>query len=179
MKRTLTLCLALLIAGCSSRAEQAAVHTPTAVRVQSATSGPAMPSIETNGMVATKDEMRLSFKVAGVIKAIYVEEGQTVKQGQKLAQIELTEIDAQVAQARALREQSERDLARGERLYADEVISLEQLQDLRTQASLQKAQLAGAEFNREYSVITAPHDGVVLRKLSQERELVPAGQPVL
>jgi membrane fusion protein, multidrug efflux system len=179
MKTMLLLCGALVIAGCTSHTKQASVHTPTAVRVQSATSGPATPAIETNGIVATKDEMRLSFKVAGVIKAISVEEGQAVKQGQKLAEIELTEIDAQVAQARALQEKSERDLARGERLYADEVISLEQLQDLRTQASLQKAQLAGAEFNRGYSVITAPHDGVVLRKLSQERELVPAGQPVL
>jgi len=70
--KTLTLCAVLLIAGCSSHAEQAAVRTPTAVRVQNATSGPATPTIETNGMVATKDEMRLSFKVAGVIKAIYV-----------------------------------------------------------------------------------------------------------
>jgi len=134
MKTTLMLCAALVIAGCTSHAEQAAIHTPTAVRVQNATSGPATPSIETSGIVATKDEMRLSFKVAGVIKAIPVEAGQAVKQGQKLAEIELTEVDAQVAQARALQEKSERDLARGERLYADEVISLEQLQDLRTQA---------------------------------------------
>ncbi|MGH8310034.1 MAG: efflux RND transporter periplasmic adaptor subunit, partial [Steroidobacteraceae bacterium] len=68
---------------------------------------------------------------------------------------------------------------RGERLHADQVISLEQLQDLRTQAALQRAQLATAQFNRGYSVITAPGAGVVLRKLSEERELVPAGQPVL
>jgi multidrug efflux system membrane fusion protein len=59
------------------------------------------------------------------------------------------------------------------------VISLEQLQDLRTQASLQKAQLRSVEFNRGYSLIAAPQDGVVLRKLSQERELVPAAQVVL
>jgi RND family efflux transporter MFP subunit len=96
-----------------------------------------------------------------------------------LAEIELTEIDAQVAQMRALAEKAQRDLDRGERLYADQVISLEQLQDLRTQASLQQAQLRGVEFNRGYSVIAAPQDGVVLRKLSQERELVPAGQAVL
>jgi multidrug efflux system membrane fusion protein len=123
--------------------------------------------------------MRLSFKVGGVIRKIYVEEGQAVRKGQRLAEIELTEIDAQVAQIGALAEKARRDLDRGERLYADQVISLEQLQDLRTQASLQKAQLRGIEFNRGYSVIAAPQDGVVLRKLSQERELVPAAQAVL
>jgi membrane fusion protein, multidrug efflux system len=166
------------LVGCSSRATAVAVEA-TPVRVEKATSGPAAPTISSNGIVGSKDEMRLSFKVGGVIKAISVEEGHAVRAGQKLAEIEPTEINAQVEQARALEQKAERDLARGERLYADEVISLEQLQDLRTQAALQKAQLSSAEFNRGYSVITAPYDGVVLRKLSQEREQVPAGQPVL
>ena len=173
-----SIALTVLLAACSSHSQEV-TRQATPVRVQDATSGPATAAIETNGFVATKDELRLSFKVTGVVKAIQVEEGQAVKQGQRLAQIELAEIDAQVEQASALSDKAQRDLARGERLYADEVISLEQLQDLRTQASLQKAQLAGAQFNRGYAVITAPQDGVILRKLSQVRELIPAGQPVL
>jgi membrane fusion protein, multidrug efflux system len=169
---------AAALTGCSSRAaESTAHHTP--VHVATATVGPAAPAILTNGVVANKDEMRLSFKVAGVIRSIHVEEGQTVHAGERLAEIEQTEINAQLEQARALAEKAQRDLARGERLYADEVISLEQLQDLRTVAATARAQLQGVQFNRGYSVITAPADGVVLRKLAQERELVPAGQAVL
>ena len=169
---------AAALSGCSaSTAETPPHHTP--VRVAAATEGPATPAIQTNGVVANKDELRLSFKVAGVIKAIHVEEGHTVHAGERLAEIEQTEIDAQLEQARALAEKAQRDLARGERLYADEVISLEQLQDLRTVAATARAQLQGVQFNRGYSVITAPADGVVLRKLAQVRELVPAGQAVL
>jgi len=146
---------ALALAGCSSpAAESAAHHTP--VHVAAATSGPAMPAILTNGVVANKDELRLSFKVAGVIKSIHVDEGQAVHAGERLAQIEQTEIDAQLEQARALAEKAQRDLARGERLFADEVITLEQLQDLRTAAATARAQLQGVQFNRGYSVITAP-----------------------
>ena len=173
------LSFAVTAAGCSSHASSDVTPPATPVHVQQATTGPAMPPIATQGVVATKDELRLSFKVAGVIRTIYVEEGQTVHQGQQLAAIELTEIDAQLAQARALAQKAERDLARGERLYADQVISLEQLQDLRTQADLQKARLRGVAFDRGYSVITAPGDGVVLRKLAQERELVSAGHAIL
>jgi membrane fusion protein, multidrug efflux system len=114
-----------------------------------------------------------------VIRAIHVQEGQSVQKGQRLAEIELTEINSQVEQARELAEKAKRDLERGERLYADQVISLEQLQDLRTQAALQQAQLKSARFNQGYSVITAPVDAIVLRKLAEERELTPAGQPVL
>ena len=166
------------LSGCSSSAAESAPHH-TPVHVAAAAEGPATPAILTHGVVANKDELRLSFKVAGVIRAIHVEEGQTVHAGERLAEIEQTEIDAQLAQARALAEKAQRDLARGERLYADEVISLEQLQDLRTVAATAHAQLQGVQFNRGYSVISAPADGVVLRKLAQERELVPAGQAVL
>ena len=48
------------------------------------------------------------------------------------------------------------------------------LQDLRTQAAMAAASYKSAQFNQGYSVIIAPHDGVVLRKLVEERELVPA-----
>jgi RND family efflux transporter MFP subunit len=117
--------------------------------------------------------------MGGVVRRIHVQEGDAVKRGQRLAEIELTEVDAQVEQARQMAEKAARDLKRGENLYADQVISLEQLQDLRTQAAVASAAYKSAQFNMGYSVITAPRDGVVLRKLVEERELVPAGTPVL
>jgi multidrug efflux system membrane fusion protein len=172
------LVLAALLAGCG--AEQAPVTPkPTPVRTGSASHGPAVPPIDTNGIVVTKHELRLSFKVGGVVKRIHVQEGDVVKKGQRLAEIELTEVGAQVEQAQQLADKAARDLKRGENLYADQVISLEQLQDLRTQAAMADAQARSAQFNLGYSVITAPRDGRVLRKLVEERELVPPGTPVL
>jgi len=170
--------IAALLLGCG-RNDAAEPAKPTPVRISRASTGPAVPPIDTNGIVATKHEMRLSFKMGGVVRRIHVQEGDVVKQGQRLADIELTEVEAQVEQAKQLAEKAARDLKRGENLYADQVISLEQLQDLRTQAALAEAQFKSARFNQGYSVITAPRDGVVLRKLVEERELVPAGTPVL
>src|SRR5262245_13448230 len=170
--------VAVLLAACGAPSAETAAR-PTPVRVQPATTGPATPLIATNGTVATKDEMRLSFKAGGIIKSIRVHEGDQLKKGDTLAEIELTEVNAAVEQAKQMADKAQRDLDRGERLFSDQVISLEQLQDLRTQASVSRAQLRSAEFNRGYSVITAPHDGVVLRKLAEEREVVPAGTPIL
>jgi RND family efflux transporter MFP subunit len=170
--------LAALLAGCGKTATPAAAQ-PTPVRIQHASNGPAVPPIDTNGIVVTKHEMRLSFKMGGVVRRIYVQEGDVVKKGQRLAEIELTEVGAQVEQVRQLADKAERDLKRGENLYADQVISLEQLQDLRTQAAMAGAQYKSAQFNLGYSVITAPRDGMVMRKLAEEREVVPAGAPVL
>ncbi len=124
--------------------------------------GPAAPSIRTNGLLANEDEIRLAFKVGGVIRRLSVTEGDQVRKGLKLAEIEQAEIDAQVEQAAQAHEKARRDVERGERLYADKVISLEQLQDLKTQLAVNEAALNSAKFTWSYAAIIAPHDGTVL-----------------
>jgi len=151
----------------------------TSVRAAEATAGPAAASIEANGLIGARDEMRLSFKTGGIVRRIAVQEGEAVRKGALLAELELTEIQAQAEQALQMAEKARRDLERGERLYADQVISLESLQNLRTQAAIANAARDAARFNLGYSRIVAPRDGVVLRKLVEERELVPPGQPVV
>lgn len=167
-----------ILAACGD-ADEVEPVAPTPVRVAQAVEGPAAPSIRTNGLLANRDEMRLAFKVGGVIRRLVVSEGERVRKGQRLAEIEQTEINAQVEQARQASEKGKRDLARGERLHADKVISLEQLQDLRTQAAMAQAGLESAEFNWNYAAIIAPRDATVLRRLAEERELVAAGNPIL
>jgi membrane fusion protein, multidrug efflux system len=179
MNRTIAfLLVSAWLAGCGRNDVPEPVK-PTPVRTGQASTGPAVPPIDTNGIVVTKHEMRLSFKMGGLVRRIHVQEGDVVKKGARLAEIELTEVGAQVEQARQLAEKAARDLRRGENLYADQVISLEQLQDLRTQAALADASFKSAQFNLGHSTITAPRDGTVLRKLVEERELVAAGTPVL
>ena len=172
------LALTLLAAACQ-RGTPPAVAPATPVRVAAATRGPAHPLVETHGVVAHRDELRLAFKVGGVIRHFAVDTGDAVRRGQRLAAIDLTEIEAQLAQAGELDAKAARDLERGEGLHADQVLSLEQLQNLRTQRGVAAAQLRAARFNRSYATIVAPADGVVLQRLAEEHELVPAGQPVL
>lgn len=167
------------VTACDSTAEDQQPVELARVRIAPAVAGPAAPAIRTNGLLVNEDEIRLSFKVGGVIRRLSVSEGEQVRKGQKLAEIEQAEIDAQVEQAAQAYEKARRDLERGERLYADKVISLEQLQDLRTQLAVNEAALDSAKFNWSYAAIVAPHDGTVLRRLAEERELVQAGNPIL
>lgn len=175
---TTLLVSAALLGACTQTIETEQVRV-TPVRITSAVTGPAAPTIRTNGMLVNKDELRLSFKVGGVVSRINVQEGQRVKRGQRLAEIEQAEINAQVEQARQVADKAQRDVVRAERLYADRLISLGQLEDLKTQAAVSKAALESAEFNWGYATIVAPQDGTILRRQVQERELVAAGSPVL
>jgi membrane fusion protein, multidrug efflux system len=167
-----------LLAACAPSAEVAVV-APTPVRIAVVSEGPAQPPIEATGVVAARDELRLSFKAGGVVQRVAVREGDAVRKGQLLAQLDPTEITAQVSQAQQLADKAERDLVRGTALQADQVIPLEQLQNLQTQAEVTRSQLRTARFNQQFVTITAPADGVVLRRLIEERELAAPSQVVL
>lgn len=179
-RATMSMLLALaLLTGCSEPAPQVTPDTTAPVTVTAATTGPAAPPILAHGLLANQDEMQLSFKVGGIISELPVKEGEQVKRGQRLARIEQTEVEASVEQARQGHDQARRDLQRGERLYTDQVITLEQLEGLRTQEAVAAASLRAARFNQGHATITAPMDGTVLRRLAEERELIGAGMPVV
>ena len=169
----------LILPGCGRGTSSTVAAHATPVAVALASAGPDRAALNLHGVIASRDELRLSFKVGGVIAHIDVEAGDSVHAGQLLAEIEPTEVDAQQAQAQELDAKAARDLARGEKLQADEVLSLEQLQNLRTQRQLAAAQLRSAQFNRRHARIVAPGDGVVLVRQAAAHELVAPGQPVL
>lgn len=181
LRPTLIAALTFALAAC---ADSNGAINPEAERVlpvalATATPGPAAPPIRTTAVLAHKDEMRLAFKVGGVIAQVAVDEGARVQAGQVLARLEMAEIGSQVEQTRQLLAKAERDLERGERLYKEQVIALEALQDLRTQRDIARQNVKAMAFNREYAEIVAPSDGVVLRKLAMARETVAPGTPVL
>ncbi|MCB9287390.1 MAG: efflux RND transporter periplasmic adaptor subunit [Lewinellaceae bacterium] len=159
------------------------------------------------GKLALREEARLSFKTGGIIKRIYVDEGQSVRQGQVLAELALDEISAQTQQARLGEQQAEinvenaklalrlaeRDYENARGLYQDSVATLEQLQNAEVQLdnarnqlkaaqkglAMQGEQVEVASFNLRYSKITAPSNGTILKKLAEANELTGPGTPVL
>lgn len=134
--------------------------------------------IYASGLLFSETEAVLSFKIGGVIQKTFVEEGDAVKKGQLLARLDLTEINAQVIQAKNRVEKSERDLARVKNLYADSVATLENLQDLSTSLNLAKEELRIAAFNQRFAEIKAVSNGSIVRKMKNQGELVSAGMPV-
>jgi len=135
-------------------------------------------AIVASGLVASSEEARLSFKIGGVIQKIYVTEGQKVHKGQVLALLNMTEIDAQVSQAKYSVEKSERDFKRVQNMFKDTAATLEQMQNATTGFDVAKQNLQIAQFNRSYAQITSPIDGAVIKKMANEGELTGPGSPI-
>ena len=169
----------LVAAGCGNGPDPDPAKTAAPVRVAAVETVPAAESLRAIGVLAPADEVRLAFKTGGVIRTIAVEQGAQVRKGQLLALLADDEVASAVTQARAVADQAARDLKRGKALFADEVATREQVEDLTTANAVAAAQLRSAAFNARHARIEAPGDGVVLRKLAEPDEQVAAGQPVL
>ena len=159
-----------------------------------------------SGLLASEEEMKLSFKTGGIIQKIYVNEGQHVKKGQLLAVLNLNEINAQAQQAQIGQQQAEinienarlalkiaeRDYRNAMGLYKDSVATLEQLENAELQKDNAQNQLEAAEaglnynqkniqiadFNVNFSKIVAPANGIILKQEAEVNELVGSGTPV-
>jgi membrane fusion protein, multidrug efflux system len=136
-------------------------------------------SLIVSGVIGSETEARLSFKTGGVIERMTVREGDKVLRGQLLAALDLTEINAQVEQAKEGMDKAQRDLERARDLFADKVATQEQLDNATTAWNMARQSLGIARFNQSRSDIVAPASGVILRKLMNEGELAAPGMPVL
>jgi RND family efflux transporter MFP subunit len=172
----------LLLSGCGKEPENPALPKSVEaipVKVILLNRAEVTGSIHTSGQFTTNDETMLSFKTGGIVDRIYVKEGDKIRKGQLLATLDLTEISSQVNQTRIAFEKAARDYDRLENLRKDSVATLEQLQNSKTGFELAKQQLAAAKFNLQYSEIRSTHDGVILKKLANEGQIIGQGTPVL
>jgi RND family efflux transporter MFP subunit len=135
--------------------------------------------VRATGLLSTSTEMKLSFKTGGIISRLHVREGESVRKGEVLARLDLSEIQAQVNQARIGLEKAERDLTRAGNLYRDSVATLEQYQNAESAFGLAKSRKNVADFNLRYSQIKAPSEGQVQKLLVEANEVIAPGYPAI
>lgn len=150
----------------SIRVTEAAVETATY----------AQPIIS-SGVITSDVESRLSFKIGGIVRKLYVKEGDKIQNGQLLATLDPTEIDAQLQSAKIALDKSERDFRRMNNLYKDSTATAEEFEN--SQSTLNNARQAYtiARFNRNYAAIYANQSGTVIKKLTNEGENIAPGSP--
>lgn len=172
--------LAFLLLSCGKeKAVKTIPDTVIPVKIQDLRKENRHPVYNVSGQFTTEDEANLSFKNGGIIRTIYVREGDAVKKGQLLAVLDMTEINALTSQAEIALSKAERDYSRASNLYRDSVATLEQMQNAQTALDIARQQAVNARFNRQTAVIRATQSGYVLRKYAQEGQIVGPGTPIL
>lgn len=178
----LAVLLAFTISGCGTSdatTDAAPAVPPVSVAVVAATSGAVTDPVIATGTFGPRDEIPLSFKIGGVIAHVAVDQGTAIRKGQVLAALDLREIDAAVDKARVAVDKSTRDAARLQRLAADSIATLAQLQDANSALDAARADYQTARINREYATIVAPESGIVLQRPATAGTTIGAGVPVV
>lgn len=134
--------------------------------------------INSPGILSTKRQQKLSFKISGVIDHLVVDEGERVKKGQLIARLDHAEISAQVEQQRSVLANKQKHLKRVQALYKDKLITQEQLNAAETDVTVAEENLKISQFNLKHASIHAPNDGIVLRRLVEDNELVGPETPI-
>jgi RND family efflux transporter MFP subunit len=173
-----------LIAACGSRDEagspaiQGAPGTITAA-VTEVRSAQFPVVVEVTGQVAAASQATLSAKVQGTVQELRVREGETVRKGQTLVVLDSRDLRANLARAEAEYDNARTHLARMRRLYQEESVAKQELDNATRAYKVAEAGRRAAEAHLSYTVIKAPFDGVVTEKHIEVGELAVPGRPVL
>jgi RND family efflux transporter MFP subunit len=173
-----------------------ATQRPVAVEVEKATLvphteiGPA-PVLSGSGYVVTGERyISLGVRVPGRIDRYFVEEGEAVRAGDPLVQLDdrdyraaVEQTTARLAMARANLALADSELRRGRALWKEAVVSEQEVDVLENRVAVEgstvkqlEAELERARVDLEYTLLRAPTDGVVLAKLKEVGEIaVPGG----
>jgi multidrug efflux system membrane fusion protein len=189
MKSILVVVAAALVAGCAKPEAKPEVLRPvrTAVVAESGAEEWVL-----SGDVRARYETRLSFRLPGQMMARKVEVGQRVQAGQTVAVLDgrdarLAESSAraQLAHAQSQAELAEADFRRFAELRAKNFISQAeydrreaQARQAREQAAAARAQAAQAANQVAYTVLAAPHAGVITALEAEAGQVLGAGQTV-
>jgi len=153
-----------------------------------------MPSGEAYvGNVRSRQAVTISTKMMGRVQRFAVEEGQAVKRGQLLVEVDAAEAQSAYLQSKAGTDatdtavrNAERDYARFKALYEQKAVTQHQLEQAEMGLASAKAQGAQAEANLgmsktllSYGRIVAPDDGIVTRKWLDAGNMAYPGAPLL
>ncbi len=145
------------------------------------------------GIVKAADESALSFRVGGPLVQVKVTQGEPVKKGDLLMQIDprdfedrIQSLEAQLAGAAALQNKAQQDYARISKLFKEKVVPQS---DFDSSTSTQDAAIASvktlnaqlqiARHALEDTSLLAPYDGTVSEQLVENHEMIRSGDVVL
>ena len=163
--------------------------------------------INLSGAVVSDNQKMMTSRYMGYVKNMAVSEGEIVKKGQLLYEIDSTEIrsaesqvDLAISQARLALQMNKNqynnvltNLARHERLYKKKMVSKYELEtlelaakNLKDMVSISEEQVKQAEAKKQevlnqynYLRVIAPNDGVIVAKKVNEGEMAIPGMPAV
>ncbi|MGQ0618385.1 MAG: efflux RND transporter periplasmic adaptor subunit [Panacagrimonas sp.] len=185
------LTMLLVLSGCHPN-EPDARQLPPLVRIGQVAAN-TQPEREFTGVVSSRVRSDLGFRVSGKVIERLVDNGQSVKRGQRLMRIDTADLElarsarqSAVEAARARASQTASEEQRYQALAARGLVSAILYDQSKRAAESAAAELRAAEAQANvarneasYSVLLSDADGIVAETLAEPGQVVAAGQTVI
>jgi len=164
-----------LLAGCSADKPAAPVLGPLPVSVLDMQPQRVPTSIEVMAQTEGARETEVRARVGGILLKRLYQEGDVVKAGQPLFQIDRAPYEIALAEARARADQTQREMNRLKTLIEAKAISQKDYDDASSNNAIAQAALRQAELNLAWTTVTAPMAGTSGRAVKSDGNLIGTG----
>lgn len=135
--------------------------------------------VEIQAAVEADDYVDVTSEVAGRITKLTVEEGDNIRRGQLVAQLDLEQLDKQMAEVEKSLELAKTVFERQKRLWDQNIGSEIQYLEAKNNKERLEKSLETLEYQRSKSKVYAPASGIVETVFLQSGELASPGMPIV
>jgi len=170
----------VLLSSCGTDAESKSSveeNTGIPVEVGFVSRGDISAVFSTTANLEAEEEATVVAKVSGIIKNIYVEEGDYVKKEQALAKLDDEQLIFKRNEVRANLSKLKNEFERNEKLFKQNLISEDAFDKIRFEYESLKASLDLAQLELNYATIRAPISGVVSERLIKVGNMINQNEP--
>lgn len=176
-------CLTIVTSSCGSESQSKNVSDKDStsaipVEVASVQKGDISAYFSSTATLEAEEEAMVVAKVQGIVENLRVEEGDFVKAGDVLAQLEDEQLQLEAQRAKATMDRLQNELNRKEELYKKNLISAQEFENAKYEFQAQKSDYELAQLQLKYSQIQAPISGVVSDRLIKVGNMINADQDV-
>jgi RND family efflux transporter MFP subunit len=172
----LLFCLALL-AGCAGN-NNGQTEIVRKVKIEPVQQADSLLVKQYSGIIKEAAEVNLAFRVAGPIQKILVKEGDYVRAGQVVAQMDTRDYEVQLAAAQAQYDQVKAEADRVIELHNRQSVAGNDYDKAVSGLKMVEVQLKNAKNQLNDTKLTSPVSGYIQKINFLENELVDAGMPV-
>ena len=132
-----------------------------------------------SGVVSPDQFSDLAFKMSGPLISLKVDEGQKVRTGQVVAEIDPQDFKWEYEAKKASFQTAEAQLQRAKKLLSKQAISKQEYETTEASYSNAKAAFEYAQNQLEQTKLRAPFDGFIQKKYVENYQKVQAGQGIV
>lgn len=179
LRTIMVIALVTLLPGCKKEEKVEQPPPVKPVKLYTIKSGEEEVRMTLPGRVRAAARSELSFKVAGPLQDLPVEEGQVVKKGDLIAQILPRDFRTAINEAKAREREADQQYQRYKELYSKRQVSKADFDRYRASRDVARARLEDAENALKDTTLRAPFDGVIAKRYVENFEKVQQNQAIV